>query len=207
MCPDYEIIEWNENNYNVNRHDFTKEAYEAGKYGFVSDMARIDILYENGGIYLDTDVTLIKSLDDLLYQDGFIGTEKWGNINSGGGCGFAVGHAMLKKMLDYREQFHFILEDGSLNMETNGMYETIPFLNEGFKPNNRLQTVGNVTVYPSYINHPYDYMSCETHKKAVTVSVHHFYGGWMEDMDLLNRKNTQNQYLGIVNRMKSGGKP
>jgi hypothetical protein len=50
-------------------------------------------------------------------------------------------------------------------------------------------------------------MSCETHKKAVTVSVHHFYGGWMEDMDLLNRKNTQNQYLGIVNRMKSGGKP
>ncbi len=207
LCPDYEIIEWNENNYNVNRHDFTKEAYEAGKYGFVSDMARIDILYENGGIYLDTDVTLIKSLDDLLYQDGFIGTEKWGNINSGGGCGFAVGHAMLKKMLDYREQFHFILEDGSLNMETNGMYETIPFLNEGFKPNNRLQTVGNVTVYPSYINHPYDYMSCETHKKAVTVSVHHFYGGWMEDMDLLNRKNTQNQYLGIVNRMKSGGKP
>lgn len=206
-CPDYEIIEWNENNYDVNRHVFTKEAYENGKYGFVTDVVRLDILYENGGIYLDTDVTLMKSLDDLLYQDGFIGTEKWGNINSGGGCGFVAGHPMLKKMLDYRDQFHFVLEDGSLNMETNGLYETCTFLEEGFKPNNRLQSVGNVTVYPSYVNHPYDYMSCEIHKKAATVSVHHFYGGWMEDEDRLNRENTQNQYQDIVNRIKSGGRP
>lgn len=202
LCPDYEIIKWNEDNYDVDKHNYTREAYEKGKYGFVSDMARIDILYENGGIYLDTDVTLMKSLDDLLYQDGFIGTEKWGNINSGGGCGFVAGHFMLKKILDYRDQFHFLLEDGSLNMETNGVYETKPFLEEGFKPNNHLQTVGNVTVYPSYINHPYDYMSREIHKKAETISIHHFCGGWMENEDHFNRENTQNQYQGIVNRIK-----
>lgn len=203
LCPDYEIIEWNEDNYDVNKHNYTREAYEKGKYGFVSDMARIDILYENGGIYLDTDVTLMKSLDDLLYQDGFIGTEKWGNINSGGGCGFVAGHFMLKRMLDYRDQFHFVLEDGSLNMETNGVYETKPFLEAGFKPNNHLQTVGNVTVYPFYINHPYDYMSCEIHKKANTISIHHFYGGWMEEKDRFYRENTQSQYQGIVNRITS----
>lgn len=207
MCPDYEIIEWNEDNYNVNRHDFTKEAYGKGKYGFVSDVARLDILYENGGIYLDTDVTLIKRLDDFLYQDGFIGTEKWGNINSGGGCGFTAGHFMLKKILDYREQFHFVLEDGTLNMETNGMYETKVFLEEGFKPNNCLQSVGNVTVYPFYIHHPYDYMSCEMQKKPATVSVHHFYGGWMEEVDYLNKKDTQNQYRNIINRIKNSDRP
>ncbi len=205
-CPDYEIIEWNEDNYNVNRHDFTKEAYEKGKFGFVSDVARLDILYENGGVYLDTDVTLMKCLDDFLYQDGFIGTEKWGNINSGGGCGFVAGHTMLKKIIDYREQFHFVLEDGSLNMETNGIYETRPFLKEGFKPNNHLQYIGNVTVYPSYTHHPYDYMSCEIHKKESTVSIHHFYGGWMEDSERLSRENTQNQYKNIINRIKNGGR-
>lgn len=201
LCPDYEITEWNEENYDVNRHRFTREAYEKRKYGFVTDMARLDILYENGGIYLDTDVTLIKNLDDLLYQDGFIGTEKWGNINSGGGCGFVAGHPMLKKMLDYREWFHFVLEDGSLNAETNGMYETMSFLKAGFKPNNTLQTIEGVTVYPSYVHHPYDYMSCEIHKKEETVSIHHFYGGWMEEDDRLNRMNTQNEYRNILNRI------
>ncbi len=200
-CPDYEIIEWNEENYNVNRHIYTKEAYENKKFGFVSDFARLDILYENGGIYLDTDVSLEKNLDELLYQEGFIGTEKWGNINSGGGCGFVKYHPMLKKMIDYREQFHFVLKDGTLNMETCGLYETKLFLEYGFKPNNRLQFINNVTIYPSYVNHPYDYMSCELQKKEATISVHHFYGSWMEKDDCLNRKNTQEQYQKIKKRM------
>lgn len=203
LCPDYEIIEWNENNYDVNRHRFTKEAYEKKRYGFVTDMARLDILYENGGIYLDTDVTLLQNPDDCLYQTGFIGVEKWGNINSGGGCGFIRNHPMVKKILDYRDQFSFILEDGSLNTETNGVYETRPFLEAGFKPNNTLQTIEGVTVYPSYVNHPYDYMSCEMQKKESTISVHHFYGGWMEEDDRLNRMNTQNEYRNILNRINA----
>lgn len=202
VCPDYEIIEWNEKNYDVNRHRFTREAYEKKKYGFVTDMARLDILYENGGIYLDTDVTLLQSLDDCLYQNGFIGVEKWGNVNSGGGCGFIKNHPMVKKILDYRDQFSFILEDGSLNIETNGMYETRPFLEAGFKPNNTLQIIEGVTVYPSYVNHPYDYMSCEMLKKESTLSVHHFWGGWMEEDDRLNRMNTQEEYRKIVNRIE-----
>ncbi|MCI8835891.1 MAG: hypothetical protein HFH24_11060 [Ruminococcus sp.] len=201
MCPDYEMIEWNESNYDVNRHDYTKEAFEKGKYGFVTDAARLDILYENGGIYLDTDVTLEKNLDILLFQKGFIGTEKWGNVNTGGGCGFVAKHPMLKKMIDHRERYHFVLEDGSLNMETCGMYETRIFLECGFKPDNTLQIVNDVTVYPSYINHPYDYMSCEMHKKEATVSVHHFYGGWMEEEDRLDRKNTQDKYQAVRRRM------
>lgn len=202
-CPDYEIIEWNEDNYDIGRHSYTKEAYGKEKYGFVTDVARLDILYENGGIYLDTDVTLEKSLDDLLYQKGFIGTEKWGNINSGGGCGFVKHHPMLKKIIDYRDLFHFVLEDGSLNLDTCGMYETKLFLEAGFKPNNKLQNICDVTIYPSYINHPYDYMSCDTHKKESTISVHHFYGGWIDQEEQLNRKRTQVLYNKIKNRMIS----
>lgn len=203
MCPDYRIVEWNEKNYNVNKHKYTKEAFEKGKYSFVTDVARLDILYENGGIYLDTDVTLLKNLDDCLYQQGFVGVEKWGNINTGGGCGFVKGHPMLKKMIDYRNQFSFVKEDGSFNIETNGMYETKPFLEAGFKPDNSLQVIDGITVYPSYVNHPYDYMSCEIHKKAATVSIHHFYGNWMEKDDRLDRKNTQNEYTSILERIKN----
>lgn len=202
LCPEYEIVEWNEKNYDVNRHKFTKEAYEQSKYGFVTDMARLDILYENGGIYLDTDVTLVKNLDDCLYQSGFIGVEKWGNVNTGGGCGFIKNHPMLRKIIEYRDQFSFVMEDGSLNVETNGVYETRPFLEAGFKPNNTLQFIDGVTVYPSYINHPYDYMSCEMQKKESTVSIHHFYGGWLEEEERINRINTHNEYETIIKRIK-----
>ncbi len=201
QCPDYEVIEWNENNYDVNRHIYTKEAYEKGKYGFVSDFARLDILYENGGIYLDTDVKLIKNLDNLLYQSGFVGTEKWGNINSGGGCGFSIGHPMLKRLLEFREKINFILEDGTLNPDTCGLYESSIFTGYGFKPNNQLQIIEGVTIYPSYVNHPYDYMSCELQKKDATVSVHLFSGGWMSPDEQKNRINTQKNYYEMKKRM------
>lgn len=201
-CPDYEIIEWNESNYDVNRHKFTKQAYEQKKWSFVTDVARLDILYDNGGIYLDTDVTLLKNLDDCLYQTGFIGVEKWGNVNSGGGCGFVKHHPMLKKLIEYRDSFSFVMQDGSLNTETNGLYETKIFMESGFKPNNSLQIIEGVTIYPSYINHPYDYMSCDAHEKSSTISIHHFYSGWMEKDDRTNRINTQNEYKNIVERIR-----
>ncbi len=200
-CPDYEIIRWNEDNYDINKHSYVEEAYKHKKYGFVSDYARLDILYEHGGIYLDTDVFLEKNLDDLLYQDGFVGVEKWGNINTGGGCGFIKEHPILKKMIEYRDSFHFELPDGSLNIETNGLYETKVFLEEGFKPCNELQEVADVTVYPSYIHHPYDYMSCETSRRETTVSVHYFYGGWMAENQKINRENTQNKYNDVLRRI------
>ncbi len=201
-CPDYEIIEWNEENYDVNRHDYTREAYAHKKYGYVTDMARLDILYENGGLYFDTDVSIEKNIDDLLYQDAFIGVEKWGNVNTGGGCGFVAGHPMLKELITYREKIHFELEDGSLNTNTNGLYETRPFLERGFKPCNALQEINGVTVYPSYVNHPYDYMSCETTKNESTVSIHHFYGGWMDEEEHRNREKTQNKYASILKRIE-----
>ena len=88
-CPDYEVKRWYETNYNIEKHPYMKEAYESGAYGFVPDFARLDILYEYGGIYLDTDVELLRSLDPLLCQEAFCGVEKWQVINFGG-CSGAI---------------------------------------------------------------------------------------------------------------------
>lgn len=202
-CPDYEIICWNEDNYDMTKITYVKEAYESKRYGFATDAARLDILYQHGGIYMDTDVTLLKNLDPLLYQEAFVGVEKWGNINSGGGIGAIPKHPMIKEMLDYRKQFRFINEDGSFNMETNGFYETLPFIKYGMKTNNSLQIINGVTVYPSSVFHPYDYLSCEENTINNTFAKHHFYGGWMEKNDLDNRKNTQEKYWKIKMRMES----
>lgn len=202
-CPDYQITLWNEENFDINKHKYIKQAYEKGKYSFASDMARFYILYENGGIYLDTDVFMLKNFDDLLYQQGFIATEKWGNVNSGGGCGFISKHPMVKEIIEYRKHFSFINSDGTMNIETNGVYETKIFMKYGYKPVNSIQRVNNVTVYPSCVFHPYDYVSQNNDIKDITHSVHMFDGGWMSDDDRINRKCTQNKYKSLINRMNN----
>lgn len=178
-CPDYQIVEWNEDNYDIEKHTYTRQAYRHKKWGFVPDIARLEILYENGGIYLDTDVELIRGLEDLLYQPGFVGVEKWGIINIGGGCGVAPHHPMIRKLLEYRLGFPFEWEDGSLNLESSGSYETRPFLDCGFIPDNSTQTVGGMTVYTSDFFHPFDYMSRELCVTENTYGIHHFTGSWV----------------------------
>lgn len=201
VCPEYTIIEWNEENYDINKYEYMRAAYKNRKYSFVSDLARLDILYNHGGIYLDSDVSLVKKLDDCLYQKGFVGVEKWGNINTGGGCGFVKHHDMLKKIIDYRNTIPFIMPDGSFNCDTNGIYETNFMIQEGFIPDNSLQIIKDITVYPSYVMHPYDYMSGEIQKKESTLSIHHFYGAWMGKEDVNNRFNTQKNFKAIIDRM------
>ena len=179
LCPDYEIKEWNEKNYDVADIPYVEEAYKNGSYGFVADVARLDILYQYGGVYLDTDVTLLKSLDELLYQPGFVGVEKWGVINVGGGCGVMPHHPMIRKLLEYRLKFPFEWEDGSLNLESSGSYESKPFLDCGFKPDNTIQNVGGMTVYTSDFFHPFDYVSRELCVTENTYGIHHFTASWV----------------------------
>ncbi len=178
LCPDYRIIEWNENNYGVEMYACTRQAYQHKKWGFVSDVARLDILYRHGGIYLDTDVELIRNLDDLLYQPGFVGVEKWGVVNSGGGCGAMPGHSMIGSMLKCRLEVPFERKDGSLNLESSGYYESKPLLDLGFKPDNTVQEVGGMTIYSSDFFHLFDYLSKELSITENTYGVHHFTGTW-----------------------------
>ncbi len=200
-CPDYEIVCWDESNYDVSKYTYTKQAFDNQKYGFVTDVARLDILYEYGGVYMDTDVKLLKSYNDLLFNKGFVGVERWGNINSGGGMGALPHHPMIQEMMDYRLKYPFIYDDGTQNIETNGMYETTPFIRHGMRIDNTLQIINGITVYPASVFHPYDYMSCEEKIEDDTVSIHYFYGGWMEEEDRRNRANTQEKYKAVMSRI------
>ena len=179
FCPDYRIMEWNEDNYDLEKHVYTRQAYHHKKWGFVPDIARLEILYNNGGIYLDTDVELVQSLDQLLYQPGFVGVEKWGVINVGGGCGVVPHHPMIRKLLDHRLKFPFEWADGSLNLESSGSYESEPFLDCGFRPDNTTQIVDEMTVYTSDFFHPFDYLSRELCITENTFGIHHFTGSWV----------------------------
>lgn len=181
FCPEYKIVEWNEDNYDIQKYEYTKQAWQHRRWGFIPDIARLDILYQHGGIYLDTDVELIQSLDELLYQRGFVGVEKWGIINIGGGCGVVPKHPMIKKILEYRLRFPFEREDGSINLESSGRYESVPLMDCGFKPNNTIQSAGGMTIYTSDFFHPYDYMSRELCITENTYGIHHFAGSWVTD--------------------------
>ncbi len=179
FCPDYEIIQWNESNYDYDKYPYTRQAFRNQKWAFVSDVARLDILYQHGGIYLDTDVELIRNLDELLYQPGFCGVEKWRLINTGGGCGAVYGHPVIEMMLEKRKYCVFEYPNGKLNLESSGSYETRPLLERGFLPDNRVQVISNMTIYSSDFFHPYDYMTKKLCITENTVGIHHFIGSWL----------------------------
>ncbi len=204
FCPNYEIKRWDDSNYDKNKFQYTKQAAELKRYGFITDVARLDILYQYGGIYLDTDVKLLKTLNGLLFNKGFVGVERWGNVNSGGGIGAVPHHPMIKEMLDYRLTIPFAFEDGTVNIETNGLYETIPFIRHGMRIDNTLQIVNGMTVYPASVFHPFDYMSCEECIEDDSISVHYFYGGWMDEGDKKNREKTQKEYRALLKQIKRG---
>jgi len=108
---------------------------------------------------------------------------------------------MIKKMLEYRENIKFIYNDGSFNLETNGIYETIPFINAGLKLDGSIQRINNMTVLPSEFFHPYDYMSGRTVVTENIFSIHHFNGGWLDEKSRYNRIMTIEKYNRIIERM------
>lgn len=193
-CPDYEIIEWNENNYDIAKHPYMKEAYERKAYGFVPDYARLDILYRHGGLYLDTDVELKRNLDELLYQEAFCGVEKWQLLNFGGLSGAVKGHPMIKKYMDARADLVFVDQEGRENRNTCGFYDTPVALREGYIPNGMTQNIGGMNIYASDYFHPYDYMTGELTKTENTFSIHWFNGGWLDEKMKTANEEARRQY-------------
>ena len=205
FCPEYEIVRWDESNYDVARHPYMKQAYDAGKWAYVSDFARLDILYEHGGIYMDTDVYLIKSLDELLYQRAFCSVEKWNVINSGGCCGTVKHGEAVGAMLEFRKGFQFGTSESGYNLTASGFYETQAMIRNGYRMDGSFQKVLDMNIYPSEYFHPYDYMSGQLRKTEHTFSVHCFNGGWLEGEMTAQRKKTQEAYEAVLRRMDRMG--
>ncbi len=204
-CPDYEIFEWNEDNYDIDKHPYMRQAYDAGAYGFVPDFARIDILYEQGGIYMDTDVELRKKLDPLLHQEAFCGVEKWQVINFGGCSGSVKGNKIIKRFLDARKDIYFIDKEGKQNRNTCGFYDTRVAMDLGYKLDGTTQSFEGLNIYASDYFQPYDYMSGNLSITEHTYSIHWFNGGWLDEENKEANRRTSQEYNDLYNSCKVEG--
>lgn len=179
-CPDYEIIEWNEDNYDVTKNNYMREAYESGKWGFVPDYARLDIIYEHGGVYLDTDVELVRSLDPLMHQDGFIGFQETG-VNLGLGFGAVPHNPVIRCMLEDYNKRQFIKEDGSMDQTSSPLIQTECLMKVGLEANGRYQQLPHMNVFPRNFFSPMNHYNRKIIKNDNTFSIHHFDGSWLDD--------------------------
>ena len=178
FLPDYEIKEWNEDNYDVRKIPYISEAYDAKKYAFVSDYARLDILYQYGGIYFDTDVEVIKDMTPIIEKGAFAGVEGAGNLNAGLGIGSPAGMEVFKEVLDSYQEDHFVKPDGSLNFKTIVTRVSDIFYGHGFKKEDTIQEIKGITVYPTEYFCPKDYLTGKLNITDNTYSIHHYDASW-----------------------------
>lgn len=179
-CPGYEIIRWDEQNYDVMKSNYLKQAYNNKKWAFVSDYARVDVVYQYGGIYLDTDVELVKSFDEFLKWDMFCGFQNSKHINWGLGFGAVKGHEILREVLKVYEQMDFINSDGSLNLVTCPVIQSSVMSKYGFVLDGTPQEKDNVVVYPKEFFSPYSLKKGFGRITANTHSIHHYSASWLE---------------------------
>ncbi len=179
-CPDYQIIQWNEENYDISATPlYVRQAYEKGEWAFVSDYIRLHVVYEHGGIYLDTDVELKQSLDSLLEYAAFFGFEDGIYINTGHGFGAEKGLKIVWELMQDYQGVSFILENGELDRMPCPQRNTEVFLNHGLLQNDTRQILDeNVLVEPSICFCPIDYKTGKYRRSKKTISVHWFNASW-----------------------------
>lgn len=183
-CPDYEIIEWNESNYDVNKNKFISGAYKEKKWAFVTDYARLDIIYNVGGIYLDTDVELIKNIDCLLKENIFFAIEKENNlIATGLGFGASPGSIILKELKSDYENITFYKSDGSLNLKACPFYTTEYFEKYGYEHIDKTQKIRGVLILASEYFCPMDFKDGSINITSNTLGIHWYEASWFSKED------------------------
>lgn len=197
--PDYEIRLWNEDNFDINSIPYTKEAYQARKYAFVTDYVRLYALYQYGGIYMDTDVEVLKNLDCFLGNPAFSGFEDDIQIPTGIMASEKNGK-WAEWMLSYYKDRHFLLEDGTLDLTTNVAIISTMMKEEGFVLQNSLQNFKDIiTIYPKDYFCPKSYLDGKIYLTENTYCIHHFAGSWISKrqkikdkiISILGERNTQ----------------
>lgn len=192
--PDYEIREWNEDNYDVHKCQYMSDAYTEKKWAFVSDFCRLDVVYEYGGIYLDTDVEVIKPFGRLLEHKMFCGFEsrdwqmqkKWNmdmeeSVAFGLGFGAIKRHPILKEMIDLYYSLHFYNEDGSLNLLSCPVYQTQVLVKHGLIQNGETQKYeGGVAFSAEYFCPQSNITNKMLFLTKNTYSIHHFSNSWSD---------------------------
>lgn len=177
--PDYEIKEWNEDNFDLDLYPFTREAYDNRKYAFVTDVVRLYALYTEGGIYMDTDVEVLKNLDKFLNLPAFSGFEDDIHVPTGI-MASEKGGEWAKWQLEYYNGRHFILPDGNLDLTTNVVIISNSMAERGFKLQNSLQDLnGIITIFPKDYFCPKSYEDGKIYLTKNSYVIHHFAGSWV----------------------------
>ncbi|MFC4320715.1 glycosyltransferase family 32 protein [Litchfieldia salsa] len=176
---DYEIIEWNEQTFDILSILYVKQAYESRKFAFVSDYVRVYALYHIGGIYLDTDVEVFKTFDELLHHESFWGFEQE-NFIATSTIGSAKSNTLIGHFLEFYKDKKFKKEDGSFDELTNVAIVTDMLEKKGLNTNGTYQVIEGIgTFYPQTYFSPYDYINCRKFITDNTFAMHHFYKSWL----------------------------
>ena len=202
--PDYEIRRWDETNFDVEAHPYTRDAYAAGLYAFVSDYARFKILLENGGVYFDTDVEVIRPLDDVISAGPFMGFESDG-LSSQVAVNPGLGLAATPSMSIYRE---ILLEYDSIpffDIQGNrNPYSMIPMVTEllvskGLKGGVGIENVAGVNVYPQEWFNPFEDSTGRLKTTDNTKTIHWYSKSWMpkESFIMLWAKRMARRLFGV----------
>lgn len=187
-CPDFQIIRWDESNFDVTSHPFAKAAYEAKAWAFVSDYARLKIVYEHGGVYLDVDVELLKSLDFLLNEQCCVAIQQDGRLcNTGLGFAAAQQSAVVHEMLCSYDRVEF--DRANLRELACPRLNNEVICSLGYRYSEEIVDMGDVKVYPCRYFDPIapgdaqENLLCDD-----TVSIHHYANSWGSQWDVLRRK-------------------
>ena len=191
-CPNYQIIEWNESNFDINLSEYTKGAYKEKKWAFVSDYARFWILYQFGGIYMDTDVELIKPIDDLIRKGAYMGCEpvlqdtKENDrlaglkyfVNPGLGIAAPAHNPFYKKVLECYNARNFYNAMGEIDLTTVVHTTTILLKKYGYGDSCKPERIFDIIIYPVDYFCPMNYFTGEIHMTSNTRSIHHYTASW-----------------------------
>lgn len=181
-CRDYQIIEWNEDNFSVQDAPlYVRQAYEAKKWAFVADYVRLKAMVDFGGIYMDTDVELIKPIDRYLKNRAFVGFEDSGKYIQTGVMACEKGFELFEEFLSYYDGIPFVNDDGTYNMRSNADMITEICQKYGFSPNGEYQVVNELAIYPPEYFCPVDQHTLLLHKTKNTVSIHWFAESWISE--------------------------
>lgn len=186
-CPDYEIIEWNEANYDLNKNDYVKYTFENKKYAFLTDYIRLDVIYNEGGIYLDTDVELLKPLDELLSLECFFGMEQPGKVATGLGFGAIEKNKIIKENKEYYENSAFLDEDGNFIKKICVKITSDILKRYGLKEENKKQKIDSCTILPTEYLCP---LKMGTNKLTITentYSIHHYSASWKSNNKIIRK--------------------
>lgn len=183
-CPDYSIQRWDETNCDIHECIYAQQAYGAGKLGFVPDYFRLKIIYENGGVYLDTDVELIRNIDDLLYNHAFCGLQVPDEVNLGLGFGACKGEGIILKLMQRYKTMRFLKGDGGADETVSTKYQTEDLEDMGMCCGNILKKVGRMTVYPIEVLSPKNCLTEECSISDNSYAIHHYDGSWVDGESL-----------------------